>query len=99
MEKLNLKTNADHIRSMTDDELATYLHHINANSYTKAVMLEWLQAVYVSDRIKIIIPNRHYEGDFTGMVTTWEEAYAKETDWLRANGYVTQEGIGETGKG
>lgn len=98
MSDIKLRTNADRIRSMTDEELANYLHRVHANGHSKNTMLEWLRAVYVSDRIKIVVPGKQYEGDF-GRTTTWEDAYNKEIDWLRKNGYIVQEGIGEVGKG
>lgn len=95
---IQVKTNADRIRSMTDDELANYLFHINGKGYNKDTMLQWLKAIYVSDRIKIIIPDRQYEGDF-GTATSWDDAYNQEINWLQNNGYTVQEGVGEVGRG
>ena len=98
MSDIKLRTNADRIRTMNDEELANYLHHINANGYTTATMLKWLQSIYVSDRIKIVVPGKQYEGDF-GRTTSWDDAYNQEIDWLKKNGYIVQEGVGEVGRG
>lgn len=98
MDKITLRTNADRIRGMTDEELANYLFHINGKGYNKDTMLIWLKSVHVSDRIKVIIPDRKYQGDF-GETTSWDDAYNQELDWLRKNGYVAQEGVGEVGRG
>lgn len=42
------KTNADYIRSMTDEELAEVLHNAGANWYSEEYWLEWLKQDYIT---------------------------------------------------
>ena len=37
------KTNADHIRSMSDEELAEVLHNAGGNWYSEEYWLDWLK--------------------------------------------------------
>ena len=42
------KTNADYIRSMTDEELAKILHNAGGNWYSEEYWLEWLKQDYTT---------------------------------------------------
>lgn len=41
-------TNADRIRSMTDEELAEVLHNAGANWYSEEYWLKWLKQDYIT---------------------------------------------------
>lgn len=94
-----LKTNGDYIKSMSNEQLADYLSRINERGYSTEQMLNWLNAIYISDLIKIVSPGSCYRGDFEGDATSWDEAYLKEVKWLKDHNLYTLDGIGGAGNG